>query len=151
MATTKKTQTKTEDTAAKMADGAQKGFEAMADLFMVPKLDMSAAGDFHRKNMEAATEAGKILFDGSKAVAAKQVELSRDYVQEMTDMASGASKAKDDTSPMVGFEFFQAAAQKNMASMREIADIAFDANQKAFAVMQTRYTECLSEVQGEAG
>ncbi len=146
--TTKKT---TEDAAQKMADEAQKGFEAMADFFMAPKLDLATLGDFHRKNFDAAYQAGKIMTDGAKAVMTKQVELGRDMAQEFSDIATGAAKAKDgDNIALAGMTAFQTASQKNMANMRELADIAFDANQKAFAVVQARYVESMAELRGEA-
>jgi len=150
MAKTNKTETK--GTAENMADEAQKGFEAMADFFMIPKLDLSMLGDFHRKNFDASYQAGKILADGSKAILAKQVEMGRDMAQEFSDVATGAAKAADDSSAsgVAGMSAFQSVAQKGMANMRDLADIAFDANQKAFAVMQARYSESLAELRAEA-
>lgn len=144
-----KTAEKAEAAAKKVADEAQKGFESMADLMMMPRLDASAMGDFGRKNMDAMIEVGRILFDGAKNLTAKQIEVNRDMVQEFTNISTGVAKAKEGNAPGLGLDAFQAMSQKNMTSAREIADIAFQANQKAFAVLQKRFTDAVSELQGE--
>lgn len=133
--------TKAESTASKKtAESAKKGYEAFAEMFSAPTFDAAAIFEFQRKNMDASVEAGKILFDGIKAAAQKQIDLSKDALAEITEASTDVFTNK---TPETGFaktvEFTQGIMRKNLANMREVSDVMISANQKAVSILQDRY------------
>ncbi len=122
-------------------------FDAFASLFKMPEIEGDFGLDGMNKSMGAASEAGRILFDGAKAVMAKNIDIARENVQEVVDLATGAVTNK---TPEASFQTVSdltaKMAQRNMAGMREVADLMIDANQKAVTVMQERYAGALDEM-----
>ncbi|RMB08490.1 phasin family protein [Eilatimonas milleporae] len=144
--------TKTESTATKKAaNGAKKGFDAFADMFSAPAVDVNSLFEFQRKNVEATVEANRIVFDGMKNVAQHQIDMAKDNLAELNELASTSFMEKTPENGMSsGMEAAQDIFRKNMTAAREAGDVAVEASQKAIAVLQKRYEEGVKELQASA-
>lgn len=138
--------TKTE-TAAKKAAAQKAGFEAFADYFTAPTFDAKSVFEFQRKNVEAVVEANKIIFEGAKAAAQKNIDLAKDTLAEVNEATTAAMGSKTpENGVQKSVEMAQGMLQKNIKIARESADVMVDAGQKAVAVLQDRYTESTEEL-----
>lgn len=133
--------------ASAASGNAKKGYDAMSEWFSVPNFDAKGVFEFQRRNIEAAIEANKIVFDGLKAATQKNIDLAKDSIAELNEVAGTAVSAKTpETSLQDSFELTKKMYQKNLAVAREAGDLVVDAGQKAVALLQKRYTDGAEEL-----
>ncbi|WCL52701.1 phasin family protein [Gimibacter soli] len=142
---------KIEEATEKMTADLKKGFEAFADFFKTPKLDVTSVIEFQKKNIEAAVEANKIAFEGAKAAAQAQIDMTKDAVAKFNDAATEVFSTKSPESSVTkGYEVAQKMFQSNLKGYREVTDLVIASNQKAVAVLQARYTAGVEELKASA-
>ncbi|GHF27007.1 hypothetical protein GCM10017044_22560 [Kordiimonas sediminis] len=123
------------------------GFEAFSDMFKVPAFDLSAVTEFHKKNVEALAEAGRLAFEGSKSLTQKNVELAKENIAEVNEHATKMFNGKaSELGFDKSFETAQAFMQKSVKDARVVADLAVESNQKVIAVLQDRYAAGAEEI-----
>ena len=130
---------------------AKKPADMFADWMTVPSFDAKGVFEFQRKNMEAAVEANKIVFEGMKTVAQKHIDLAKDSMAEMNEAATTAVNSKTPETGATKFaDMSQDMMQKNIKIAREATDVMVDAGQKAVTVLQERFAEGSEEIRAAA-
>ncbi|WND02030.1 phasin family protein [Temperatibacter marinus] len=146
MPATKKKETKAK---AKPAQESVFGFDAFTKMFeTAPQFDVQSALDFQKKNLEAMVEANRVMFDCAKEVATKQADFAKIVAADLNDKAV---KGFQNEAPEFNVNKQIAELQANVKTLgenvREVADMTTEAGQKAFTVLQERYTASVEEVQ----
>lgn len=146
MPATRKTQSKTK--AAPKQDTVF-GFDAFTKMFeTASQFDMQAALDFQKKNLEAVVEANRMMFDCAKAVATKQADFAKDVAADLNDKAvKGFQNEAPEFNVTKSIEELQANVKSFGDNAREVADMTTEAGQKAFTLLQERYTASVEEIQ----
>jgi len=127
------------------------GFERFSAFFSMPNMDGTMFSDGINKNVETAMAVGKAYFDGSKEIIAKQVDLAKDHMQDMVQLGADLNANKLSESGMKsGLDAMQAAGQRNMQGMKDIAEATTSMHQNALKILQERYQTGLEEVSGQS-
>lgn len=130
---------------------AKKPADLFADWMTVPSFDAKGVFEFQRKNVEAAVEANKIVFEGMKSAAQKQIDLAKDSMAEINEVATTAVNSKTPENGATKFaDLSQAMIQNNIKVAREVTDVMVDAGQKAVTVLQERVSEGSEEIRAAA-
>lgn len=121
-------------------------FDKMFEPARIPGFDMDAMIAAHQKNVSALVEANKAMMSGYQELYKRQVAL----VEE------GIAKAKDQildmqSQPMSAehmgknVEALKASFDKISADVRELTELAQQANAQAFEIIKGRFEEAVSE------
>ena len=118
----------------------------MADLKM-PGVD--ALVDGQRRNLEAMTAANKAAMDGVQAVMQRQAEILRESLTEAAKAAqdNAAAPANPQEAVTKQAELVRAAFEKNVANMKELAELMAKANTEAYEVLNKRFQEVMDDMQ----
>jgi phasin family protein len=125
--------------------------KVMSD-FRVPGVDFEAVAASQRKNLEAFTQANQLAVEGVQAVVRRQVEITRQAMEEFSSMFRDF--VQPSASPEDRFakqaEFSKQALEKGISNARELTELMTKANTEAFNVLNKRVTESFDEVRGFA-
>lgn len=115
--------------------------------FNMPGMDVEAMMAAQRKNIEALAEANKVAVAGMQAVAKRQAELLTQAMTEVNGIAQELAQGGNpqDMGTKQG-ELVKQAFEKALSNMRELAEMINKSNAEAFAVINKRFTESLSEL-----
>jgi phasin family protein len=113
----------------------------MMEQFKVPGVDMSAIVEARRKDIEALTEANKAAFEAMQALAARQTDMMTEAFQGMQAAAKGMLGGSGMPDPVKQTEVMRRAFEKTLADMKELADMARQAQADAMARITERVTE----------
>jgi phasin family protein len=132
--------------------------EKMQDLFRMPELDkmfdqtqmpglnMDAMIAAHQKNVSALVEANKAMMSGYQELYKRQVALveeslakAKDQVLEMQSQPMSTEQASKN------MESLKASFDKISADVRELTELAQQANTQAFDVIRGRFEEAMDE------
>ena len=107
-----------------------------------PQVTTEDITDYTKKNLEAATEINKVLFDAVKTASEKQVALTKEKMEDLQLLAGEAFKGE--LSPET-FEKNNEALKDYMSSYlkgaQEVSEILVDAGKKAGELAKARYDE----------
>jgi phasin family protein len=117
----------------------------MMEQLKVPGVDMSAIVEARRKDIEALTEANKAAFESMQALAARQTEMMTEAFQGMQTAAQSMLGGGGMPDPAKQTELMRKAFEKTLADMKELAEMARQAQADAMARISERMTE---QVQG---
>jgi phasin family protein len=134
-----------------MVNASKNGFfdvsKVMGD-FRVPGVDLEAVAASQRKNLEALTQANQLAVEGVQAVVRRQVEITRQAVEEFTsmfrDFVQPSGSPEDRLAKQA--EYSKQALQKGLTNARELTELLTKANTEAFDVINKRVTESFDEV-----
>ncbi|MBC7906604.1 MAG: phasin family protein [Rhodospirillaceae bacterium] len=115
--------------------------------FKVPGVDVDTLVTSQRKNIEALTQANKLAYDGLQAVVKRQVEILRQTVDEVAQVAKDISEPgspQDKAAKQT--EIAKDAFERSLGNMRELAEMIAKANSEAFDLLNKRFTQNLDEV-----
>ena len=122
--------------------------EKVFGAFKLPMVDNGAVVEAQRKNVEALTEANKLVVEGWQAIAQRQSEIVReaagDFTAALRDMSTeGASVeaqlAKQTDRVKQGFE-------QALANARELTELGVKSQGEAANLLSHRFIESLDEV-----
>lgn len=109
----------------------------MMEQFKMPGVDMSAIVEARRKDIEALTEANQAVLASMQALAAKQTAMMTEAMQGMQAAAQGMlSGGLPD--PAKQGEVMRQAFEKTLADMKELADMARQAQTEALSHITQR-------------
>ena len=115
--------------------------------YQLPGVDVEAVLDTQRKNVEALTSANKTAIEGVQAVVARQGEILKETLEEVTeslkDVAAAGSPSEAATKQG---ELLKHAIEKAVANMRELAEMTSKANTDAFEIVKKRVSENVGEI-----
>ncbi|MDH5557023.1 MAG: phasin family protein [Alphaproteobacteria bacterium] len=119
--------------------------------FKLPAFDVEKAIAVQTKNVETLTNANKLAAESVQAIFQRQTAIARESAEEMTAafqemMAAGEPKDKLARQSELAREGFE----RGVANFKELAAAATKTNQQVFDILNKRFVESLSEVQGFA-
>jgi hypothetical protein len=91
----------------------------------------------HQKNLDTFVNANKVVTDGYKAIANKQMEI---FQEGLTKMAS--------YSPEQAAEYTQTTFKESTEQMQQLLEMATKAHQDAFNILSARAKDLMSEAKG---
>lgn len=120
--------------------------EKMFEGMKMPNVDMEAMMQAQQKNMAALVEANKVAMAGYQEIYKRQVALVEESM----------ARAKDQIAELQGQPMSPDQAQKNMetvkssfdkmlADLKELTEMAQEANTEAFNIVKGRFEEALAE------
>ena len=116
--------------------------------FAMPNFDVDALAASQRRNVEALTEANKLVTDGAQAFAVRQAEILKGAVDAYADVMRGLMTVNDPKASVAKqAELAKDTIKTSNASLRELADIATKAQAKSIDVINKRVVESLDEFQ----
>lgn len=120
--------------------------------FKLPGVDVSAVLESQRKNVEALTTANQQALEAIKEIADHQRGLLQQAMQEagsvITELSSSAGNPQEAATKQV--KIAQAAVEKALENMRDLAQMTAKANQEAYETLKKRFEESLAELRALA-
>lgn len=132
------------DKVARLFDPTQLG--QMFDPRKMPGLDPQSLMQSNQRNIEAMLAANQAAADAYKGFYEKQMEV---YKEVMDEAAKHAQSLKADSVadlPAKQKEIYEAAVQKALAIMTELAATTKQANEEAFKIIRSRVDEALKDI-----
>jgi phasin family protein len=115
--------------------------------FTFPGFDVESLVSAQRKNLEALTQANQLAVEGAQAIARRQVELTRQVVDEASAaLREWTQPGAPEDRFAKNAEFAKHAFEKSVANAREIAELLTKANSEAFNVINKRVAETFEEM-----
>ena len=105
--------------------------------FAVPGMDNGYAKklmSIHQKNLDAFVNANKVVSEGYKTIAIRQMELFQEGLLKMSKLT-----------PEQAAEMSPTVFQESSQQMRELVEIATKAHQDAFAILSSRAKDAMTE------
>lgn len=113
----------------------------------IPGVDVQALMASHAKNIEALTQANKMVVEGMQAIAKRQMEI---FTQTMTEATKAATLVNMTAAPQdkmqLQMEVAKHAFEQALANMRALADMVQQSNRNAVDVIGKRVADSLDEV-----
>ena len=119
---------------------------AMMAQFKMPGIDMAAVVEARRKDIQALVEANAATFESMQAIASKQTEMLSQAMQGMQDAAKSAVGASGPADMGKQGEVIRKGFEKTLANMKELADMAQNAQSEAMARITQRATHQMQEI-----
>jgi phasin family protein len=118
----------------------------LLEQFKMPGVDLAAIVEARRLDIEALVEANKAAYESMQALGRKQSEMmtqAMEGIQEATKGAIGAGAAVD---PAKQAEVTRKAVEKALADMKELAEMARDAQADSMAHVTRRAAQHIEEL-----
>jgi len=109
--------------------------------FKVPGLDLNAALQGRRKDVEALLEVTRTAQDSARSMAYKQADMLRNTLQDLRSVLSAQAGADGNRVDAV-----KEAAKKALSNVGELADIALKSQADAFDTVSRRTRENIEEL-----
>ena len=109
--------------------------------FKVPGLDLNAALQGRRKDVEALLEVTRTAQDSARSMAYKQADMLRNTLQDLRSVLSTQAGADGNRVDAV-----KEAAKKALSNVGELADIALKSQADAFDTVSRRTRENIEEL-----
>jgi phasin family protein len=118
----------------------------MAD-YRLPGVDWQELIASQQKNVEALTQANRVLFEGAQAVVQREIEILQNAMQELAAasrdlMQEGDARAHAQKRLDLAKTSFETALQ----NMRELAELATQSNREALELINRRAMASLEEI-----
>lgn len=114
--------------------------------FPVPGLDLQAVLASNKKNFYAMLTANKAAADAYKGFYQQQISIFNDLMEGAKAHFASLGKLPDTEALKKQAEIYHAAAEKAFGNMAALAETARNANQDAFAVIESRVQESIAEL-----
>lgn len=120
----------------------------MLEQFKVPGVDMSAIIESRRKDIDALVAANQAALDAMQALAKKQTDLLTQAMQGVQEAASGITNGGAGMpDPTKVAELARKAYEKTLLDLKDMAEIARQAQTDAMAGISERASKSLQEIQ----
>lgn len=118
------------------------------DRFSVPGIDNNALMESQKKNFEALVKANQKAAQGYQNMMRRQGEIMAESMQAIQESVGDLMKANDGKDlPKKQAELVEKTVGRALKHMKELAELAIDANSDAFKIMQERAKESIAEMQ----
>jgi len=120
--------------------------QSMMSQFSIQGVDLASVVESRRKDIDALVAANRSALETAQTLAQKQTEMLMQAMQDIQQAArdaAGGDAAKASASA-------RAAVEKAIEDMKELAQIAQDAQKEALAALTKRAGEQLEELRGMA-
>ena len=119
---------------------------AMMAQFKMPGIDMAAIVEARRKDIQALVDANAATLESMQAIANKQTEMLSQAMQGMQDAAKSAVGVGGPADVGKQGEVIRKGFEKTLANMKELADMAQNAQSEAMARITQRATHQMQEI-----
>ena len=119
---------------------------AMMAQFKMPGLDMAAIVEARRKDIQALVDANTASMASMQALASKQTEMLTQAMQGMQDAAKGLVGSSGPADMSKQGEVIRQGFEKTLANMKELADMAQQAQTEAMAKITQRASSQMEEI-----
>ena len=119
---------------------------AMMAQFKMPGIDMAAIVEARRKDIQALVDANAATLESMQAIANKQTEMLSQAMQGMQDAAKSAEGVSGQPDVGKQGEVIRKGFEKTLANMKELADMAQNAQSEAMARITQRATHQMQEI-----
>jgi len=119
---------------------------AMMEKFKMPGIDMAAIVEARRKDIQALVDANTASMASMQALASKQTEMLSQAMQGMQDAAKSLVGASGSADMGKQGEVIRKGFEKTLANMKELADMAQQAQTAAMAKITQRATSQMEEI-----
>jgi phasin family protein len=122
-------------------------FSRLGSEMKLPKVDIEAVLDHHRKNLEALEKSAKASAAGASSVLSKQREVLRDTLNEIVDMA-GSYRASGSPQELMSkqAEFARKSFEAAVKNAGEVAEIVRKSGTESIDILRERMRESLEEI-----
>ena len=118
------------------------------DRFSVPGINNAALMESQKKNFEALIKANQKAAQGYQNLMRRQGEIMTETMQAIQESVADLMKANDGKDlPKKQAELVEKTIGRALKHMKELAELAIDANSDAFKIMQERAKESIGEMQ----
>jgi phasin family protein len=118
------------------------------DRFAVPGVDTNALMESQRKNFDALVKANQKAAEGYQQMMVRQGEIMTETMGAIQESVADLMKANDGKDlPKKQAELIEKTIARALKHMKELAELAIDANSDAFKVMRERARESIGEMQ----
>lgn len=121
-------------------------FDKMFETAKMPGMNMDVFVSAHQKNVAALVEANKAMMAGYQELYKRQVSLVEESLakakDQLLDMQSQPMSTDQATKNV---EMLQGQFEKIAADVRELTEMAQQANSEAFNIIKARFDEALAE------
>jgi len=118
------------------------------DRFNVPGVDATALMESQRKNFDALVKANQKAAEGYQHMMVRQGEIMTETMSAIQEATTDLMKANDGKDlPKKQAELIEKTIARALKHMKELAELAIDANSDAFKVMRDRARESIGEMQ----
>jgi phasin family protein len=115
--------------------------------YQVPGVDWQELMASQQKNVEALNKANQVLLEGAQSVIQREVELLRQAIQEFAEASRGLMQEGDPQAhTQRRLELAKASFEAALRNMRELAEMAGQANREALATINQRALESFDEI-----
>ncbi len=122
-------------------------FKKYAEQFQVPGVDSDQLVETYRKNIEAVTQANRVVFEGAQAVAQRQGEVMRQAMEEaMQAMQQTDASGSPDQQVAKQSEIAKKAFEAGLKNARELAEMSAKSNTEALEMINKRMAESFDEL-----
>lgn len=112
-----------------------------------PMFDVEAAIASQRKNVEALTVANQVAFEGVQTVLRREVEIVRDAVEELTNVAKEIAAAGSFEEKVAKqAEIAKSSFETALANFRELSGLVQKTSDQAVSVISKRVVDNFDEV-----
>lgn len=119
---------------------------AMMAQFKMPGLDMAAMVEARRKDIQALVDANTASMASMQALASKQTEMLTQAMQGMQDAAKSLAGGSGPADMGKQGELIRQGFEKTLAHMKELADMAQQAQAEAMDKITQRATSQMEEI-----
>ena len=119
---------------------------AMMAQFKMPGIDMAAIVEARRKDIQALVDANTASMASMQALASKQTEMLSEAMQGMQDAAKSLVGGGGSTDMGKQGEVIRQGFEKTLAHMKELADMAQQAQTEAMAKITQRASSQMEEI-----
>ena len=119
---------------------------AMMAQFKMPGIDMAAIVEARRKDIQALVDANTASFESMQDIARKQTEMLAQAMQGMQDAAKNFAGGSGPADVGKQGEVIRQGFEKTLANMKELADMAKQAQSDAMARITQRATDQMQEI-----
>ena len=123
-------------------------FEKAFAAFTLPMAEGQALADAQRRNVEALTQANKVVVEGWQALAQRQSEIARQAVSDFTAAVQDIAGAGSVEGQMARqTELVKEAFEQAVSNARELTELGVKSQSEAVDLLNRRFTESLDELQ----
>jgi phasin family protein len=120
----------------------------MMEQFKMPGIDMTAIVQAQRKGIESLVEANTAAYESMQALAKKQAEMMTEAMQDMQNAAKNGVGGMTD--PTKQAELVRKGFEKTLAGMKELAEMARQAQSDAVARITQGATDGVQNIKALA-
>lgn len=117
----------------------------------MPSFDMDSMMSAHKRNLEAMTAANQAIADSFQAIAKRQTEIMRDYMESLsTAIKEVVSAGSPEASAQRQAEFAKKTMENAVSNMREFAEMTSRSGTEVFEMVNRQVMQNLDQLKGKA-